>query len=420
MLLNRSIRWLTLALTALPIGCHPFQGDRPVLVVVSPWPVAQRRDVERAFSHWLANGHVEFARIEWLVLGPNDDLERVVLARRTGTNWTRSPLDCALGGPASRYERLSRLGQLIPSDSPESGRPAWRVVRRSALGRAVSDRPGAEGRSSGEAPPRVAFDDPRHDPIALEWAKHRLRGGPWAERYAQLVKDLADSPRAGRQTGVGLADVERGAADEAPAVEPQGQAARGIHFVSSDDDEWREGAAILRGGRHPALAERFLEFLAETGTTPIDVASAPDDHASDELLADLLGATLVDAQDELWEAWAALRRANRPARAEAFLTESPPWPPASVEKLLDENSGELFDALAGQVAPDADVRAWLMRSWLAPGRRVDGALLDELAGALDGRLAREPRFRAWLRAEWTAWARQRYRRVARVAAGRWP
>jgi hypothetical protein len=76
----------------------------------------------------------------------------------------------------------------------------------------------------------------------------------------------------------------------------------------------------------------------------------------------------------------------------------------------------LLETLAAQVAPDADVRAWLLRSWLAPGRPVDGRLLDELASAEGGRLVREPRFRAWLRAEWTAWARQRYRRIARVAA----
>ena len=77
----------------------------------------------------------------------------------------------------------------------------------------------------------------------------------------------------------------------------------------------------------------------------------------------------------------------------------------------------LLETLCRQLAPDADVRAWLLRSWIAPGRLVDGGLLAELAGADDGRLVREPRFRAWLRSEWTAWARQRYRRVARVAGG---
>jgi hypothetical protein len=46
---------------------------------------------------------------------------------------------------------------------------------------------------------------------------------------------------------------------------------------------------------------------------------------------------------------------------------------------------------------------------------VDETLLAEMAHAADGRLIHEPRFRSWLRAEWTASARQRYRRVAKLA-----
>jgi hypothetical protein len=99
------------------------------------------------------------------------------------------------------------------------------------------------------------------------------------------------------------------------------------------------------------------------------------------------------------------------------MTEPPPWPPASVQKMLqrEDEGAALLETLSREVAPAADLRAWLVRSWLAPPRQVDGRLLLELARAEEGRLAREPRFRAWLRAEWTAWARQRYRRVARLA-----
>lgn len=75
----------------------------------------------------------------------------------------------------------------------------------------------------------------------------------------------------------------------------------------------------------------------------------------------------------------------------------------------------MVETLAGQVAPEADSRAWLVRSWLSPPRNVNGTFLQELNAAVDGRLALEPRFRSWLRSEWTAWARQRYRRVARNA-----
>ena len=105
------------------------------------------------------------------------------------------------------------------------------------------------------------------------------------------------------------------------------------------------------------------------------------------------------------------------------MTEPPPWPPASVAKLLaphDEAAMRLVEDLAGQVAPDAAARGWLVRSWLTPARVIDRDLLGELAGAADGTLVREQRFREWLRAEWTAWARQRYRRVSRVVEGRRP
>ena len=137
----------------------------------------------------------------------------------------------------------------------------------------------------------------------------------------------------------------------------------------------------------------------------------------DDLLADLLGATLIDARDELKAAHEALERAGRPEKAERWMTEPPPWPPASVAKILgrESNAMPLVETLAAQLAPEADARAWLLRSWIAPTRPVDAALLDEIARAADGRLLREPRFRAWLRGEWTAWARQRYRRVARTA-----
>src|SRR5262249_5371812 len=100
-----------------------------------------------------------------------------------------------------------------------------------------------------------------------------------------------------------------------------------------------------------------------------------------------------------------------------WMTEPPPWPPASVSKLLSrpgERAMSMVEDLAGQVATDPAIRAWLVRSWLTPPRVLDLELLDELAGAAGGRLGREPRFRDWLRAEWTAWPRQRFRRVARL------
>ncbi len=134
------------------------------------------------------------------------------------------------------------------------------------------------------------------------------------------------------------------------------------------------------------------------------------------LVADLLGSTMVDAQDELWTAWRALETLSDRDKAMAWLVEPPPWPPASIAKLLDRDNEAgmaLIETLAALVAPEPPARAWLERSWLSPPRVVDDKFLAELSEAAEGRLCREPRFRAWLREEWTAWARQRYRRVAR-------
>jgi hypothetical protein len=131
---------------------------------------------------------------------------------------------------------------------------------------------------------------------------------------------------------------------------------------------------------------------------------------------------LVDAQDELWSAWSALETMDHPENALRWMTEPPPWPPASVTKMLGrhgEHAMSLVETLAGQLTTDPSVRAWLIRSWLTPPRPIDESLLNELVLAEQGRLGREPRFREWLRAEWTAWARQRYRRVARLASGQW-
>jgi hypothetical protein len=185
--------------------------------------------------------------------------------------------------------------------------------------------------------------------------------------------------------------------------------------MSEEHREWVEGVAAVRGARHPKVARAFVESFPEPDEATLRHDEQP---GSDALLADLLGAVLIDAGDELRAAWTALDKAGHPERAERWMTVPPPWPPSSVDTLLrrESNAMALVDTLASQIAPDPAVRSWLVRSWLAPERPVDGKLLAELATAADGRLILEPRFRAWLRSEWSAWARQRFRRVARLAA----
>ncbi len=269
-----------------------------------------------------------------------------------------NPPDIILGAPASTCERLARNGLLEANSQGQ----AWSIAAQKSL---IFD----------------STDDPRVHPRTLSALKSALDGPSWSKGYARLVasRDLDDS---------------------------------------SMSDQL-EGVAALRRARHAVTARALIDALA----TPTLMESKHGSTTTgatldaDALLADLLGATLVDARDERLSAWNALESANHPAKAEADLVEPPPWPPASVEKLLltDPHAMPMLETLAAQLAPAADCRGWLLRSWLTPKRAIDGNVLTEIATAAHGRLVREPRFRAWLRSEWTAWARQRYRRVARVA-----
>ena len=66
-----------------------------------------------------------------------------------------------------------------------------------------------------------------------------------------------------------------------------------------------------------------------------------------------------------------------------WLSEPPPWPPASVEKLQNRGGDRaiaMVHDLAGQIAPDPALRFWLVQSWLRPRRLFDQALLAELRG----------------------------------------
>ena len=122
---------------------------------------------------------------------------------------------------------------------------------------------------------------------------------------------------------------------------------------------WPEGAGILSSARDPELARKFLRFLIETRASRarFELRARPITQLtriSNSLVADLLGATLVDAQDELWAAWNALERAGSPEPAHKRLTEPPAWPPASVEKYLKregENAMSLIETLAGELSP---------------------------------------------------------------------
>ncbi len=398
--------------TVVPMGCNRRESDR--LVVATSWPRTDRLRIEAQFADWVAAGRPaepRMGRIQWLILEPGADPAR--LAAR------RDPPDVLLGGPATSFDRLAETDRLAPLPLDHS--PSWVVVRQARIRLAGPSPSPKEGRgATGSDVRNITFDDPRDDPISLAWAKGLLDRGRFREGYARLVREAGHPRRIGRQAGSAQAAVARGEAELAPRFVSESPAAG-----ASESELWIEGVAILRDAPHPAHAEWFLEFLAATGRAGPVRRDLKSSIVADALLADLLGATLVDAQDELWAAWAVLERTGVPEDALRWMTEPPPWPPASIANMMSgggERGMSMMETLAGQLAREPSVRGWLVRSWLSPTRLIDEKMLDELAIAADGDLGREPGFRDWLRAEWTVWARQRYRRVARLAAssGPWP
>jgi hypothetical protein len=384
--------WTVLAALGLAMlgifGCD--QPGGPGLLIATNWPLSERARIESELRKWSESSDVDRGRqairIEWLTLTSCDDIER--LARR------RFAPDVLLVTGVEALEHLEGDGQLLPITS--AGAASW-CLRPRAITQGAG--PTDEDSVLGE------LRDPRVDEPSLARAVKVLEQRHWREGYATLVKFAAHEPRIGGRANAGLRPAHHDASVEKVDFSP------------------RECAAILRSTRDPAGAREFVRFLIETREMEAAPTERGDGLARDRdvesLVGDLLGATLVDAQDELWAAWSALEEAGSPDPAHKWLIEPPSWPPASIEKYLKrkgERAMSLIETLAAELSPRPDVRGWLIRSWLKSPRVVDQNLLIEMAHAADGALVHEPRFRSWLRAEWTASARQRYRRVAKLAA----
>lgn len=387
-------------------GCSRRFEDARALRVATTWPGSVREELERGFAEWLHDhGEANQPPIVWILIPKGEPLGRALRRDARST-------DVLLGGSVDDYAKLAAEGRL-EGLSNETPRPHWREMSRSAVG--LARRPPRD--------PRTAIGDPRVDPLARTWCLGELERGDWSAAYAMLVDRYGRATiAAGWRSGSARAAFDQGRADETI-----------LQFDPSDEEDaetrvvdesvpYIEGAAVRAGTARAPWAREFLRFLGERWGAALGpavegrVAAVADAR---NLAADLLGATLVDAQDELRIANAAVRRAGSPEWAVELLTQVPPWPPASVRKLLakeGESGLELVETLIGQVAPEAGSRVWLTRNWFRAGKPIDGETLAEIARAEGGRLAREPRFRAWLRAEWTQWARQRYRWVARLAA----
>ncbi len=342
-------------------GCLPREGESHRLVVATPWPPSVRLACEAVYRQEGGS-----RPIAWVGLGSHRWLD--ACDRRGG-------VDLVLGGPARLFQRLADAGRLVaisPTDPV-----AWRVV----------ERPQGLASPSGPNPSIDRGQDPRDDPATFAEAKSVLEAEGWSKGYETLVRRPVE-------------------------LMPKAATPRPASKVPL------EAVAVSKTGRHPDQARRFLTALTSQGWIAPAPPDADLDARTDDLLADLLGAALVDARNERRDALIALEVHDHPKPAESAIGEAPPWPPASAAKLrADPTRAGLLDSLSAQIAPDPESLDWLRASWQRPKRAVDLPFLREIGRASGGRLAREPRFRAWLRGEWTAWTQQLYRRVARLAGG---
>jgi hypothetical protein len=363
------VRAVALALALVVVSACDLA--RPAgLAIATTWPAEARVKLEAGFQAWCDKSGVAVANkafpIAWLTLEPAHDPSRLPARKR--------PPDVLLGLTVPSLERLEKSGRLEPLAN--DGTRGWLVLKRTE-----------------NAPVETGFDDPRRDPAILDRALEWLDDSHFASGYERLIRFAAT----GKIGAIPTSAPDRGRPEEASV----------------------EGVAVLRSPRSRELALAFLKFLEEiqqAAHSPLAPRPA-DGRAYESLVADLVGATLVDAHDELTAAWVDLEKAGFPETPFRYMIEPPPWPPASISKILDrqgDTAMTMLDTLAKEVAPDPATDAWLVRSWIAPPRLINRDMLMELVNARDGMLLEEPRFRSWLRAEWTAWARQRYRRVRKL------
>ena len=224
----------------------------------------------------------------------------------------------------------------------------------------------------------VALDDPRIDRLTLAWAKARLASAGWPARVCRAGphggQRPADRPRrVGPRSGP--ARCVAAVAPDAGVVGPLDERTALVRLDGAPP--WLEGVAISSeahgGSTRRGPSSNSSPAAARPSPFPKMIPAA--EPVADGLLADLLGATLVDAQDELWAAADALDRAGHPRRlSRASWTSPRPGRRLRVRSSASHaESDELLEALSREITPDHDARAWLLRSWDGPEGPIDGA-----------------------------------------------
>ncbi len=163
------------------VGSGTAEAD--VLRIATSWPRSNRSRLELEFLEWIARDPSKSVpdriKLAWTTLDAGERLDRVCDRFQ--------PADMLLGGPVSEYARLAATGKLAPVDGEKA--PFWAVARRSVIVLAGG---------GPEPPSRLAFDDPRTDPMTLAWTTGQLSRLGWSEGYAKLVSAIrARVPQAG-------------------------------------------------------------------------------------------------------------------------------------------------------------------------------------------------------------------------------
>ena len=224
--------------------------EADVLRIATSWPRSEQVRLECEFLDWIAR----------------DQPQSRTWSDRTGMDrpWMRVNGSIAC---ATDFNRRMCCSVVLSASMP-----VWPGPGSSRLSMGRKLRPGAVARRSvivlagggAERPSRLAFDDPRTDPLTLAWSTGQLSKLGWSEGYAKLVSLFGHaSHKPGWRSGSALAAYRRGEAEATLwAIAPEGASKTGD--ADSTGVSWNEGVAICRESLHPALARTFLRFLAET------------------------------------------------------------------------------------------------------------------------------------------------------------
>ncbi len=328
-------------------GCGRFTRPPEDLVVATPWdgPTAERF----ASGSELGADPSNQTRLHWrrVDLGPN-------LERRL----ERLDPDLLIGFPAEILDRLASENQLEAAEGRSS---SWSVVRKSHLGilgrtgehpsNAMPEISSWRDLAKPEFRGKISLVDPRTDMLTFNLYIHFLSQS-WFTSYADLVRMFANARSIGWGEHSALADLDRGGSRFAFGDAASAKRFPYASFLPITGIDWIEGAAVYRGSkRREAAARAMRSFEINEGNGYSSLANLGGSRVRN-LVVDLFGATLVDAQSELSLAWDGLLAAGRAERMEAFLVEPPPWPPASIV-LLSRSSGpgggSMLETLVGQL-----------------------------------------------------------------------